>query len=171
MNRNPKQLKLTKIALAAAAAFGLACSAGAWAGDTATQSVTATVSAINEISITGGPVTLNVNSATAGSQPTDATNSATSYAITTNVTGPATKKITAQIDGNTVSGVTLKIALTSPGSGTPAAAQTLSTTPQSVLTAISAVAGSGTVTYTLSATVAAAIGSQTKIVTLTLADS
>ena len=60
--------------------------------DTGTNSATATISTINEIAITGGNITLTINSATAGSGLDDATdNSSTDLDWTTN---EASKKIT-----------------------------------------------------------------------------
>ena len=53
---------------------------------TATQTVTFAVNAINQISATGSP-SLTVTTATAGSQPTDAIDAASTWAVTTNQTG------------------------------------------------------------------------------------
>ena len=61
----------------------------------ATQTVTYSVSAINELSVSGNPAALAVSTATAGSEPDDATDATTTYGISTNQTGT---KITAAID-------------------------------------------------------------------------
>jgi len=137
-----------------------------------TQTINYEVTAINEINIDTAAVTLTVNTAVAGSAPTQATDSET-YDITTNVTGPATKKITAAIDTDMPAGLTLQINVTAPSTGTSAGAQTLSTTAEDVVTAISAVNESDiAINYTLDATVAAGVvGAAAKTVTLTIADS
>lgn len=64
----------------------------AFAAGSDSHTVTVTVSAINELSISGGNLTLTVNTATAGSEPSDATDSTTRDLLwTTNATS---KKIT-----------------------------------------------------------------------------
>jgi len=143
------------------------------AADNAAQTANYEVTAINEIAIAAAAVTLTVDSATAGSAPDQATDSST-YDITTNVTSPATKKITAAINTDMASDVTFKINVTAPSTGTSVAgAQTLSSVAVDVVTAISAVAQSGiAIGYTLDATVGAGVVSAAdKTVTLTIADS
>ncbi len=139
----------------------------ALAANTATQTVTIAVSAINEISVSSGTVSLTVNSATAGSQPTNATDGSTSYAITTN---ESNKKITGQINSAMPANTTLAINLVAPTGGSSAGTVTLSTSPSDLVTGISTLAESGkTITYTLSATIAAGIvASTSRTVTLTL---
>ncbi len=139
------------------------------AGNTATQTVTFEVQAINEISVSGNPGNLIVNSATAGSQPDAVSDNSTSYAITTNET---TKKITGAIDTNMPANTTLQINLTAPTGGTSAGNVTLTTTAADLVTSISQVAESGlTITYTFSATVSAGVVTSTsRTVTLTLTD-
>lgn len=138
------------------------------AGNTAEQTVTYQVDAINEISVSGDPDNLVVNSATAGSQPNDDTDNSTSWAITTNQTA---RKITGAINSNMPYDVTLEINLVAPtASGSSAGDVSLSTTAGDLVTSIETVAESGlTITYTLSATVTAGVVSQAqKTVTLTL---
>ncbi|HEX2080170.1 MAG TPA: hypothetical protein VHG08_20885 [Longimicrobium sp.] len=146
----------------AAAAFA---APGAHA-QTATQTVSYEVTAINEISVTGSP-SLVINDATAGSGLTSATASGT-YAITTNQTN---RKITAQLDTNMPSGVTLAVTLAAPTGGTSAGAVSLSTTAQDVVTGVSNANQSGlSIGYTLSATVAAGVvpaGNRTVTYTIT----
>lgn len=145
----------------------------AMAGDSDTQTVNYEVTAINEISIDGDAVTLTVNSATAGEAPTQATDS-DSYAITTNVVSPATKKITAAIDSDMPAGLTLKINVTAPSTaGTSSGPTTLSATAEDVVTGISAVNEADiSMEYTLDATVAAGVvAPDTKTVTLTIANA
>jgi hypothetical protein len=147
--------------------FGV--SAVAQAANTATQTVTYEVQAINEITVDGAP-SLTIDSATAGSAPDSVSDNSTTYSITTN---ESSKKITAAIDTAMETGLTLEVELAAPtGGGTSAAAQSLSATPVDVVTAIAPVAESGlTITYTLDATVAAGVvASSTKTVTFTLTD-
>lgn len=134
-----------------------------------TQLVTFSVSSIDEISVSGNPGALSVSTATAGSQPDDDTDDTTTYAITTNNTN---RKITGAIDSNMPPNVSLEINLVAPTVGSSAGDMTLSTTAADLVTGITQVAdGSGnTITYTLSATVAAGIvASDTRTVTLTIA--
>lgn len=143
----------------------------AFAGDTATQTVTFAVSAINELSVSGSPGALTVATATAGAAPNVVTDSTTSYAITTNEEG---RKITGSIDTNMPSGVTLSITLAAPTGGSSAGKLALSTTSIDLVNGISTLNESGkTITYELAATSAAGVlSSATRTVTLTiLADS
>ena len=152
-----------------AAAFAIAASAFAAtdaSAQTATQTVSYEVAAINEISVAGSP-SLVINSATAGSGLTSASASGT-YAITTNETN---RKVTAQIDSNMPSGVTLSVTLAAPTGGTSAGSVNLSTTAVDVVTGVSNVNQSGlNITYGLSATVAAGVvaaGNKTVTYTIT----
>jgi hypothetical protein len=137
------------------------------AGNTAQQTVTYQVDAINEISVSGNPGVLAVNTATAGSQPNDDTDNSTSWAVTTNGTN---KKMTGETNTDMPASVTLKVNLTAPTGGSSQGDVTLSTTPANLVTSITRVVGSNlTVTYTLSATVAAGVVNHAqKTVTLTL---
>jgi hypothetical protein len=159
----------TRLIIAAAMALVLGLSSLALAGSTATQSVTYEVQAINEISVSGDPDSLIINTATAGSEPNDATDNSTTYAITTN---GSNKKITGAIDTAMPSNVTLKINLTAPTGGTSVGPVVLSATAADLVTEISTVAESGkTIAYTLTATVGAGVvASASKTVTLTIAD-
>ena len=98
---------------------------------TATQTVTFQVDAINQIAFSGSP-SLVVNTATAGSNPTSATAAAT-WAVTTNQTGA---KITASIGSAMPAGVTLSVNLTAPTGGSSAGAQSLTTTSVDLVTGI-----------------------------------
>lgn len=152
-----------------AAAFAIAASAFAAAdasAQTATQTVSYEVAAINEISVSGSP-SLVINSGTAGSGLTSASAAGT-YAITTNETN---RKVTAQIDSNMPSGVTLSVTLAAPTGGTSAGSVNLSTTAVDVVTGVSNVNQSGLgITYGLSATVSAGVvpaGNKTVTYTIT----
>ena len=76
-----------------AAAF-LSCSSS-FAGRLATQTVTFSVNAIDEIDLTGNPGAMTVSIATAGAPPNTVTDNSTRYAITTN---GENRKITAMIN-------------------------------------------------------------------------
>lgn len=139
------------------------------AANTAQQTVTYEVTAINEISVSADPGNLVVNTATAGSQPTADTDATTTWAVTTN---ESTKKMTGSINTDMPANTTLEVNLTAPTGGSSQGDVTLSTTDGDLVTAISTVAESGlTITYTLSATIAAGVVAQAqKTVTLTLTD-
>lgn len=157
-----KHIRHAAVLAVAAAAFA----APRAHAQTATQTVSYEVTAINEISVSGSP-SLVINDATAGSGLTSASASGT-YAITTNQTN---RKITAQLDSNMPSGVTLAVTLAAPTGGTSAGAVSLSTTAQDVVTGVSNVNQSGlSIGYTLSATVAAGVvpaGNRTVTYTIT----
>jgi hypothetical protein len=148
-------------------AFGLV--GLALAANTAQQTVTFQVDAINEISVSGNPGNLAVNTATAGSQPDQDTDNSTSWAVTTN---GSNKKMTGDIDSDMPSDVTLEINLAAPTGGSGSGDVSLSTAAGDLVTSITQVAESGlTITYTLSATVTAgAVVQDTRTVTLTLTD-
>lgn len=147
----------------------LGVSGPAMGSNTATQTVTYEVQAINEISVSGNPAALVINTATAGSQPNEVTDATTTYAITTNETN---KKITGAIDTAMPTDVTLKINLAAPAGATSAGDVTLSNIAANLVTGITEVAESGkTITYKLSALVTAGVVlSATKTVTLTITD-
>lgn len=138
---------------------------GAAAAQTATQTVTFQVDAINQIAFSGSP-SLVINTATAGSNPTAATAGAT-WAVTTN---QSTAKITASIASNMPAGLTLTVNLTAPTGGTSAGAQALSTTSVDVVTGITKIAeGALALSYSLVATAAAGVvASTTRTVTYTI---
>jgi hypothetical protein len=145
-----------------------ACTA-LYAASSVNQTVTYQVTAINEISVSGNPSALIVNSATAGSEPDAATDNGTTYAITTN---ESSKKITGAINTAMPSNTSLKVTLAAPTGGTSAGQVTLSTSAQDLVTGISTLAESGnTISYEFSATAAAGVvSSASKTVTLTVAD-
>jgi hypothetical protein len=151
----------------AGGALSLAVS-GAVQAQTATQTVTFAVNSINKIAASGSP-SLTITTATAGSQPTQATFTTATYDITTN---DSTRKITIEINADMPTGVTLKANLTAPtASGLSAGAVTLShTTPLDAVTGITQVAQAGiAMAYTLDALVTAGVvASDTRTVTLTV---
>ncbi|MHB0937190.1 MAG: hypothetical protein ACYDCO_03120 [Armatimonadota bacterium] len=159
---------MKKLMLLVYAGLMLFAAVSAYAANSATQTVTYEVSAINEISVSGNPGALTVSTATAGSQPNSVSDSSTTYAITTNGTS---MKITGAINTNMPANTTLSVNLTAPTGGTSAGATSLSTVAADLVTGITTLAESGkTIAYTLSATVTAGVvGSASKTVTLTIA--
>lgn len=132
---------------------------------TANQIVTFQVNAINQIGVAGSP-SLTINTATAGSEPTDATATA-SWAVTTN---QSSAKITASLDSDMPAGLTLKVNLGAPSVGSSAGVKTLSSTSVDLVTGITKVAESAlSIDYSLSATAAAGVvSSSTRTVTYTI---
>ncbi len=146
----------------------LLASASIAAAQTATQTVTFQVQAINEISVSGDPGQLTINSASAGGQLQPATDNSTTYSITTNEAG---KKIAISLDADMPTDVTLEVSLAAPATAVSEGDVALSTVAADAVTAISNLAESGlTITYTLSATSAAAVmpTAETRVVTLTI---
>lgn len=143
----------------------LASAATIASAQTATQTVTFQVDAINQIAFSGSP-SLVISTATAGSDPTSASATGT-WAVTTNQTGA---KITASIGSNMPSGLTLTVNVAAPSVGLSTGAQTLSTTAVDVVTGITKHAQSGmSLSYSLSATAAAGVVSSTsRTVTYTI---
>jgi hypothetical protein len=144
-----------KIYIAAFAAAALSVGANAvqaQESNVATQVVSFEVQAINLLSVSGSP-SLVISASSAGSAPTSVTAGGT-YAITTN---ESNRKITASIDADMPSGVTLSVLFEGP-TGASVASQSLSTSAADVVTGISALNESGLdLTYTLSATSAAGV--------------
>jgi hypothetical protein len=151
--------------LAAAGILTVALSTAALA-QTATQTVTFQVDAINRISMSGSPA-LDINTAVAGSAPTSATSSTNSWAVTTNQTGA---KITGSIASDMPSGLTLSATLAAPAGATSAGKQALSSTAVDLVTTITKLnAGGLGLTYDLDATAAAGVvSSSTRLVTFTI---
>lgn len=153
--------------LAASLAMILLGNFNLYGATTAPATLTYTIGSINAITVSGNPGTLTINSAVAGSAPTNAVDATTTYAVTTNNTAI---KVTAALSSNMPSGVTLTASLVAPTGATSAGAVSLSTTSQSLVTGIANIAQSGlSITYTLSATVSAAqVTNATNTVTYTI---
>ena len=139
--------------------------ASAASAQTSTQVVTFQVTAINQIAFVGSP-SLVVNTATAGSNPTSASDASASWGVTTNQTNA---KITASINSNMPAGLTLSVALAAPA-GSTAIGNSLSTTAVDLVTGITKLAQASLgVIYTLDATpVAGVVASTTRTVTYTI---
>ena len=135
---------------------------------TATQTVAFDVESVNALSTSGNPGTLTLNSATAGSGITAATDATTTYSLTTNA---ATWKITAILDANMPADLQLTVAMEAPGASATSSATILSATGADVVTGgTGSLNASGkTITYTLSApTGIAAQQTDSRVVTFTL---
>lgn len=149
--------------LAAAALLGATQVASA---QTANQTVTIQVDAINVIAFAGSP-SLTINAAVAGSAPTSATNATASWAVTTNQTG---SKITASISAAMPAGLTLSANLGAPTGASSNGLTALATSAVDLVTGITKLAqGTLAVTYQLDATIAAGVvASTSRTVTYTI---
>lgn len=134
---------------------------------TATATATYTISTIAAISISGNPAPLNITSTTAGSSLPNATDSSTTYSVTTNQTA---RRVTGALATTMPVGITLTVNLTAPTGGTSAGAVALTTTAQSLVTGIANVAQGGmAITYVLSATLSAVpVSAATNTLTYTI---
>lgn len=147
------------------AVLALLAIGGTAAAQTATQTLTFQVDAINQIAFTGNP-SLVINTAAAGADPSSVTTAVT-WGVTTN---QSNAKITASLNAALPANVTLTVDLAAPSGATSAGAQSLGTTSVDLVSAITRVAESALgVTYTLSATAAAGVvASTTRTVTYTI---
>lgn len=138
-----------------------------WGATTATATVTYTISSISAITVSGNPGALNITSATAGSALPTATDTSTTYAVTTNASA---QKVTGALTTNMPSGVTLAVTLAAPTGGTSAGAVNLTNVAQSLVTGITDVAQAGLqITYALSASLTATpVAAATNTVTYTI---
>ena len=147
------------------ATMALLSAASVAQAQTSNQNVTFQVNAVNQIAVAGSP-SLTVNTATAGSAPTAATASAT-WAVTTN---QSNAKITASLDSDMPSGLTLSVNMGAPAGASSAGATALSSASVDVVTGITKLAeGALSIGYSLSATTAAGVVSSTsRTVTYTI---
>src|SRR5512141_562674 len=99
---------------------------------TANQTVTFQVNAINQIAFVGAP-SLTITTAVAGSAPTSVTDASATWAVTTNQTGA---KITASIPLNMAAGLTLSSSLVAPAGAASAGYMALSTVAADLVTGI-----------------------------------
>jgi hypothetical protein len=133
---------------------------------TATQTVTFQVTAINQIAVSGSP-SLVINAAAAGSAPTSVTASGNTWSVTTNQSGAS---ITASIPSAMPAGLTLSANLTAPVGATSTGLTALGTTAVNVVTGITKLnAAALALSYSLDATAAAGVvSSATRVVTYTI---
>lgn len=171
MKQNMKQLRIGFAVLA----LSLGLAGTAMAGNTATQSTSIDVQAIDEISVSGTPGTLTINattaSVTAGASSFTVTNSSTTYSVTTNAT--STRKITAHLDSAiTTTGLSLFLTAASTAgvsSGEINITSAISSAPLTIVTGLAQESDSSrTLTYKATAGLTTPIGTVTKTVTLTL---
>ena len=139
----------------------------AYSAETDNHTVTVTVTAINELAITGGNVTLTINTATAGSEPTDAVDNTTADLDWT--TNEASKKIT--IVSNLASGsqdFTLLAVAQNVTGGTAASEVTVDDSADDFVTGVATTTGGCDIQYTGQATVSSGTGSDVHTITFTL---
>ena len=153
--------RITNSSLVALALMALSGTAGAQS-----QTITFSVGAINQVAVTGAPV-LAISTATAGSNPTQATDNASTWAVTTNQSGA---KISASLDSDMPTGLTLKVSLGAPSGATSAGAKSLAAASVDLVTGVSQVAASSlSMSYTLDAVpTAGVVASSTRTVTYTI---
>ena len=144
----------------------VALAATSASAQTATQTVTFQVDAINQLGVTGSP-TMAITAAVAGNAPTSVTSAGNTWAVTCNQTGA---KITASIGVAMPAGVTHSATLGAPAGATSAGIKSLSTGEVDMVTGITKLNSSGlALTYQLDATSAAGvITSTTRVVTYTI---
>lgn len=162
-------MKVARFLIAAAMLLGVTRAASA---QTATQTVTFSVTDVNTVSVSGNPAAMSVGAGGSASTATDAT---TTYGVATNST--VAKKITGHISAAMPTGTTLKVGLQDPdGAGAAVALTAPTLTGTTTLAAHDLVTGIvtldtnlKTVTYTLAATASAVAGaSQSRVVTFTI---
>lgn len=155
------------------AALMLLASGMAWA-QSDSHTVTVTVSEINAINV-DNDVTLTINAATPGQDPTPVSDNTTANLYWT--TNAANRKIQVKAGAALPTGITLTVAAQNvtknSGSGNPSAAGTvtLSTSDQDFITGAGKSAGQCDLNYTASATVDADIQSNNITVTYTITNS
>ena len=152
----------------AIALIATAFTANAFAqSNVASQQVTINVSEIAVIAIQGN-VSMNINSATAGQAP-DAATTSSSYAVSTN---GSQKKISAALDVNMPSGLTLSATMAAPSGASSAGKQALTSSAVDLVTNITRVRGTGlSLDYEAAATVDAVPDSYVRTVTYTITNN
>lgn len=136
----------------------------AFAADTGSHTVTVTVSAINEVAISGGNVALAIDSGDT-SGPAAASDATTADLLWS--TNESNKKITVATNLAAID-FPLTVEATNVTGGTSGGPVTLSTTAQDLVTGISLTAGTADLSYAASATAAAGTGSNVHTVTYTI---
>ena len=117
------------------------------------------------LTVSGSPAAMTITSAIAGSDPTSATNSATTYSAVVVLAS----HITAALNSNMPTGVTLTITLAVAAGATSSGPVVLDVTARNVATNVNLSQLNQTITYNLSALASAGVvASQSRTVTLTL---
>ncbi|MDB4877406.1 MAG: hypothetical protein JWM41_3852 [Gemmatimonadetes bacterium] len=148
-------------------AAGLALTgAGTLVAQRATQVVSFRVEAIQEVSVEGSP-SLTISSAIAGQAPTSVTASGSTWNVSTNLTGA---KVTASLESDMPSGVTLSIDLAPPPGATSAGRKPLGAAPVDLVTNVTKLTATHLpLSYRLDATPRAGIVTAgTRVVTFTI---
>ncbi|MCH9610095.1 MAG: hypothetical protein S4CHLAM81_01790 [Chlamydiales bacterium] len=133
---------------------------------TSSATVNYMVGAIDEIEVSGNPRQMVVASAKPGEPPSIATDSTTTYAVTTNSTG---RVITASLNRNLPAGCDMCVQLVAPTGAISTGDIHLTTDAQNVVTGISNIAESGLpIIYRFAASCQSSPGSGMVIVTFTI---
>ncbi|MBU4317751.1 MAG: hypothetical protein KKF30_10815 [Proteobacteria bacterium] len=148
------------IVLLSCVAFLLVTAGTVLAADNDSHQVTVTVSAINEVAIDGGNVTLTINDETL--QATDSTTADLDWA-----TNGSAMVITVETD-NVAPVYDLYVTAANVTGGTATAERAITTTAQNVVTAITQTAGGCDLSYRATAAITDAPGSDVHNVTYTI---
>ena len=148
-----------------AAACWMGATLLAFAAESDSHTVTVQVTAINEIAVSGGNVTLTIDSATASAQPLPAVDATTCDLLWT--TNEADKKITVATD-LAAPKFTLFLLAQNVNGGTAAPQVTLSTTATDLVTGVSETVGSCDLAFVALATAAQGTGSDVHTITYTI---
>jgi hypothetical protein len=140
---------------------------GALAATSANHTVTVVIPTINELTLSGGNITLTFAVPAAGADPADVTDTTCGLSWSTN---QASQKITAASSIATPNAALVVVASSASG-GTAASAVTLGTTAADFVTGITTGNGSCSVDYTASATSDDTAGSEVHTVTYTITSS
>jgi len=141
----------------------------AMAGNQAQQTINFQINGINEISVSGNPGTLVINSATAGQDPDPAEDTSTTYNVTTN---EENKKIVGKIDSAMPQYTKLEVQLAAPTGGSSVGYVELGESDKNLVTGISKLSESGKqISYKFSAQAEAGTLSGSRTVTFTLTDN
>ena len=120
------------------------------------------------LTVSSNPTTLIISTAAAGQDPNSATNTSTTYSLSTSTN---VSTITGKIASNMPTNTTLQISLAAPEGATSLGLVTMTANAANLVTGISTntVASGKTITYTFSATAAASVVTNaTKTVTFIL---
>jgi hypothetical protein len=148
------------------AALLVVAAAASASAQTANQTVTVQIDAINLISVAGTP-SLTISAAVAGGAPTSVTSTGNTWAVTTN---QSSAKITASIPTAMPTGITLSANMGNPTGASSAGYQALGTSSVDLITGITKLNETGlSLSYKLDATSAAGtLSSTTRVVTFTI---
>ena len=123
--------------------------------------------AAQNLTTTGTPAAMTITTAIAGSDPASVSENSTTYKVT--AVGATTNHITAALNANTPTGVTLTVSLAVTVGATSSGPVALDVTARNVVTNITVNQISNSITYKLSALASAGvIASQSRTVTFTL---